>query len=51
MMASALATPEAGRQWMEAGFRLVTYLGDIWLLANALRSGLDAMRAARTPKA
>jgi 2-dehydro-3-deoxyglucarate aldolase/4-hydroxy-2-oxoheptanedioate aldolase len=46
-----VATPESGRQWMEAGFRLVTYLGDIWLLANALRSGLDAMRAARTPKA
>jgi 2-dehydro-3-deoxyglucarate aldolase/4-hydroxy-2-oxoheptanedioate aldolase len=40
-----VATPESGRQWVAAGFRLVTYLGDIWLLANALRSGLDAMRA------
>ncbi len=39
-------TPEAGRQWIAAGFRLVTYLGDIWLLGNALRSGLEAMRAA-----
>jgi len=42
-----VATPESGRQWIEAGFRLVTYLGDIWLLANALRAGLDAMRATR----
>jgi 2-dehydro-3-deoxyglucarate aldolase/4-hydroxy-2-oxoheptanedioate aldolase len=40
-----VATPEAGRQWIDAGFQLVTYLGDIWLLGNALRSGLDAMRA------
>ena len=37
-------TPEAGRQWIAAGFRMVAYLGDIWLFANALKSGLDAMR-------
>jgi 2-keto-3-deoxy-L-rhamnonate aldolase RhmA len=39
-----VATPESGREWIAAGFRLVTYLGDIWLLGNALRAGLDAMR-------
>src|SRR5262249_26435956 len=38
------ATPEVGRQWIAAGFRMVAYLGDIWLLAQALRSGIDAMR-------
>src|SRR5262249_61432713 len=37
-------TPEAGLQWMAAGFRMVTYLGDIWLLGQALKSGIDAMR-------
>jgi 2-keto-3-deoxy-L-rhamnonate aldolase RhmA len=39
-----IATAAQGSEWIAAGFRLVTYLGDIWLLANALRSGLDAMR-------
>lgn len=37
-------TPEAGRAWIAQGFRLVSYLGDIWLLGNALRDGLAAMR-------
>jgi len=39
-----VATPDLGRDWIAAGFGLVTYLGDIWLLGNALRSGLDSMR-------
>jgi len=39
-----VATPEAGRQWIAAGFRMVTYLGDIWLLGQALKSDIDAMR-------
>ena len=45
-----VASPEAGRQWIAAGFQLVTYLGDIWLLGNALRSGLDAMRPRPTAR-
>lgn len=39
-----VANPEWGRAWMAAGYRMVAYLGDIWLFANALKSGLDAMR-------
>jgi hypothetical protein len=37
----------AGIAWIEAGFRLVTYSGDIWIFADAMRAGLDAMKAAR----
>jgi 2-keto-3-deoxy-L-rhamnonate aldolase RhmA len=44
-----IATPEQGHDWIAAGFRLITYLGDIWLLGNALRSGLDAMRQDQGP--
>jgi 2-dehydro-3-deoxyglucarate aldolase/4-hydroxy-2-oxoheptanedioate aldolase len=38
-----VGTPDAGRHWIAAGFRFVAYLGDIWLLANALREGIAAM--------
>ncbi|MGD9510880.1 MAG: HpcH/HpaI aldolase/citrate lyase family protein [Geminicoccaceae bacterium] len=37
----------AGIAWIEAGFRLVTYSGDIWIFAEAMRAGLDALKAAR----
>ena len=39
-----VGSPESGRAWIAAGFRFVAYLGDIWLLANALREGIDAMK-------
>ena len=39
-----VANPDWGRAWMAAGYRMVAYLGDIWLFANALKAGLDAMR-------
>jgi 2-keto-3-deoxy-L-rhamnonate aldolase RhmA len=39
-----VTTPEAGQEWIAAGFCMVTYLGDIWLLGQALKSGIDAMR-------
>lgn len=39
-----VATPEQGRAWRAAGFRMITYLGDIWLLGNALRDGIAAMK-------
>ena len=37
----------AGVAWIEAGFRLVTYSGDIWIFAEAMKAGLDALKAAR----
>jgi 2-keto-3-deoxy-L-rhamnonate aldolase RhmA len=40
-----VGTPEWGRAWIAQGFRMVAYLGDIWLLGEALRAGLAAMRA------
>jgi len=39
-----VANPEWGRAWMQAGYRMIAYLGDIWLFGNALKSGIDAMR-------
>jgi 2-keto-3-deoxy-L-rhamnonate aldolase RhmA len=39
-----VGSPEWGRAWKAKGFRFIAYLGDIWLLANALRAGLDAIR-------
>lgn len=39
-----VANPDWGRAWMEAGYRMVAYLGDIWLFASALKAGIDAMR-------
>ena len=37
----------AGITWIEAGFRLISYSGDIWILADAMNRGLDALKAAR----
>jgi 2-keto-3-deoxy-L-rhamnonate aldolase RhmA len=37
-------SPEAGRAWIARGFRFVAYLGDIWLLGGALRSGIESMK-------
>jgi 2-keto-3-deoxy-L-rhamnonate aldolase RhmA len=39
-----VGSPQWGREWIAAGFRMIAYLGDIWLLGNALKAGLDAMR-------
>ncbi len=39
-----VGSPEWGRAWIAAGFTMVSYLGDIWLLGGALRSGIDAMK-------
>ena len=36
----------AGMAWMAAGFRFVTYSGDIWIFAEAMKAGLDALKAA-----
>lgn len=44
--AGCVATDVAtGRAWIAKGFRLVAYSGDIWLLADALKSGLAQLRA------
>ena len=37
-------SPEWGRAWKAKGFQFIAYLGDIWLLGNALRAGLDAIK-------
>ena len=34
-----------GRAWIAKGFRLVAYSGDIWLLGDALKAGLEALQA------
>jgi 2-keto-3-deoxy-L-rhamnonate aldolase RhmA len=34
-----------GRARIAAGFRLIAYSGDIWLLAGALKAGFDQLRA------
>jgi len=39
-----VGSPEWGRTWIARGFRFVAYLGDIWLLAGALKGGIDAMK-------
>jgi 2-dehydro-3-deoxyglucarate aldolase/4-hydroxy-2-oxoheptanedioate aldolase len=39
-----VGSPEWGRAWIAAGFRFVAYLGDIWLLGGALKSGLESMK-------
>ena len=36
----------AGMAWMADGFRFVTYSGDIWIFAEAMKAGLDALKAA-----
>jgi 2-dehydro-3-deoxyglucarate aldolase/4-hydroxy-2-oxoheptanedioate aldolase len=44
--AGCVATDVAtARAWIAKGFRLVAYSGDIWLLADALKSGLAQLRA------
>jgi 2-dehydro-3-deoxyglucarate aldolase/4-hydroxy-2-oxoheptanedioate aldolase len=39
--------PEVGLAWIEAGFQVVNYSGDIWLLGGALKAGFDVLRTAR----
>ncbi len=34
-----------GRAWLERGFRMMIYSGDIWLFGNALKEGVDGLRA------
>ena len=40
-----VGSPEQGLDMIKAGFTLIAYSGDAWLLCNALRAGIDAMRA------
>jgi 2-keto-3-deoxy-L-rhamnonate aldolase RhmA len=37
---------EAGRQWLERGFRAVAYSGDLWIYQQALTEGISALRDA-----
>jgi 2-keto-3-deoxy-L-rhamnonate aldolase RhmA len=37
---------DAGRTVLEQGFRAVAYSGDVWIYGQALRQGIDALRAA-----
>ncbi|MSP48209.1 MAG: aldolase [Alphaproteobacteria bacterium] len=41
-----VGNPKWGKAWIRKGFRMIAYMGDIWLLESALRSGIDAMRSA-----
>jgi 2-dehydro-3-deoxyglucarate aldolase/4-hydroxy-2-oxoheptanedioate aldolase len=43
-------SPDVGHAWIDAGFRLITYSGDIWIYGAALKAGLDVLKAARTKK-
>lgn len=45
-----VGNPKWGKAWIKKGFRMIAYMGDIWLLQSALQAGLDAMRPA-VPKA
>ncbi len=45
-----VGNPKWGKAWIRKGFRMIAYMGDIWLLQSALQSGIDAMRPA-VPKA
>jgi 2-dehydro-3-deoxyglucarate aldolase/4-hydroxy-2-oxoheptanedioate aldolase len=36
---------EQGRAWLQRGFRMMIYSGDIWLFGNALKDGVDGLRA------
>jgi 2-dehydro-3-deoxyglucarate aldolase/4-hydroxy-2-oxoheptanedioate aldolase len=38
---------EWGRTWIAKGFQMIAYKGDIWLLADALKAGIDGMRGAK----
>ena len=46
MMAGDVAT---GQALLQQGFRALAYSGDLWIYQQALRQGLDALRA--TPNA
>ena len=35
---------EQGRGWMDAGYRMVSYSGDIWLVMEGLARGISALR-------
>jgi 2-keto-3-deoxy-L-rhamnonate aldolase RhmA len=35
---------EQGRAWIERGFRMIIYSGDVWLFGNALKDGVDGLR-------
>lgn len=39
-------TVEIGRAYLRRGFRCLAYYGDVWLLARAVREGIDGLRAA-----
>lgn len=45
-----VASPEQGVQSLEQGFRILAYWGDHWIFGQALRQGLDTIRAG-TPAA
>jgi 2-keto-3-deoxy-L-rhamnonate aldolase RhmA len=45
-----VGTVEWGRSWIEKGFQMIAYQGDIWLLGGALKSGIDGMRSAKPPR-
>jgi 2-keto-3-deoxy-L-rhamnonate aldolase RhmA len=36
---------DIGKQWLQRGFRAVAYNGDLWIFQQALREGIDALRA------
>jgi 2-dehydro-3-deoxyglucarate aldolase/4-hydroxy-2-oxoheptanedioate aldolase len=38
---------EEARAWLERGFGIVAYGGDLWLYAESLKAGLDELRARR----
>jgi hypothetical protein len=40
-----VSDPEAGRFWIERGFRVICYSGDIWLLQGALADGVAWIRS------
>ena len=39
-----VGSPEQGLDMIGAGFNLIAYSGDVWLLRDALSAGIDAMR-------
>jgi len=41
-----VGNPKWGKAWIKKGFRMIAYMGDIWLLQSALQSGLEAMKDA-----
>ena len=41
-----VGNPQWGRTWIKKGFRMIAYMGDIWLMQSALHAGIEAMRPA-----